>query len=802
MLYFNSGLHYVVCLLSLSTIALLYLWLKRQNKQYINTLQDIDHKFFYYKNLKNNKEYISKSLKNLLALPTQKNSFENLMLYFQDDEKEDICKLHTDLSQNLTPKTNSAKKIRLNKKAPIQSVRILGFHHVSLKGVNKKSKGFFIFFADLTEVMLDVYNLEYENNITKKELANKNKILNTLPIPIWLRSANLNIDYFNTKFGQIVSDKLDYNQEAVEISKDEKKLALKAKHTSELQSEERYLIVNEQRRLYNFHEIPTSDNKTIIGMAYDVTSKDQIRTELDRHISAQSDLLESTASATAIYGADTKLKFFNHAFVKLWELDEKWLVSQPTYGQLLDKLREQRKLPEQSDFQEFKKEQLRLFTDLMSTHNDFFYLPDGRSLRIIVVQHAFGGLLFSYEDMTDRLALERSYKTLTAVQKETIDNLNEGIIVINENGKIAISNSKFAQVWNINYEEMRTKLHITELLEKMYPLLKNHKKWPQFKEKFIYYINIRKTNNLRIEREDESILDILFAPLPDGATLVSFHDITDSTLVEQSLRERNQALQDSDKLKTEFLANISYELRSPLTSIIGFSESLSKKYFGPLNIQQNEYISAINDSSRYLMGLINDILDLASIDAGYMELEVSKFNIHKSIVVLADLIRERIKENKLNFRFYCNKNIGYMLGDVLRIKQVIFKLVSNAIEHSKKGGTIKLKIQKIEDQNVDFIVEDNGYGIPQADQKRIFEKFSYIEGKNKIKKSASKLGLSIVKSFIELHGGHVAIESKVNKGSRFICTVPLNHPELIAQYNIASANKKSVERKTKDSIIS
>ena len=252
MLFFNGDLFYIGSLLSLFSIALLYLFLKGRDKHYISSLRDVDHKFFYYKNLKNNKEYISKSFKKFLTLPAQENRFEKLISYFQEKDQKEVCKLYSDLSQDLVSETNYAKKVCLNKKASSQAVRILGFHHVSLRGKNKKLKGFFIFFADITEEMLHIYNLEYENTVIKKDLSNKNKILNTLPVPIWLRSTNLNVDYFNTKFSQIISANLECKQGAIEISKHEKKLALKAKSTSELQSEERYLIVNGQRRLYHF----------------------------------------------------------------------------------------------------------------------------------------------------------------------------------------------------------------------------------------------------------------------------------------------------------------------------------------------------------------------------------------------------------------------------------------------------------------------------------------------------------------------------------------------------------------------
>src|SRR5262249_47431273 len=147
----------------------------------------------------------------------------------------------------------------------------------------------------------------------------------------------------------------------------------------------------------------------------------------------------------------------------------------------------------------------------------------------------------------------------------------------------------------------------------------------------------------QIERTDGKVLDWRKVPLPDGATLITYLDITDSTLVERSLRERNEALQEADRLKTEFLANVSYELRSPLTSISGFSEMLRQEYFGALSEKQKEYVDGIHQSSQHLMQLINDILDLASIEAGYMRLEVNDFDIYKTMKSMLALTQERAR---------------------------------------------------------------------------------------------------------------------------------------------------------------
>ena len=411
-------------------------------------------------------------------------------------------------------------------------------------------------------------------------------------------------------------------------------------------SERRHIITGGERSFTTSANCRCPEEKITVGFAVDMSEMETLKEDLARHVSAQDDLLESSTSGMAIYGSDMRLKSFNNAFAALWKLDEVWLDTQPTYGEILEALREKRKLPEQANFQLFKQQQIKLFTGLIEPREEFFYLPDGKALRVIAIPHAFGGILFAYEDVTDRLALERSYNTLIAVQRETLDNLHEGVAVFGEDGRLKLSNPGYLALWGIDAETARAEPHIRDIIEKCKNLFV-YDDWESFKKQHIDRIQSREFMSQRIERSDGKVVDWRKVPLPDGATLITYLDATDSTLVERSLRERNEALQEADKLKTEFLANVSYELRSPLTSISGFSEMLRQEYFGSLSEKQKEYVEGIHQSSQHLQQLINDILDLAGVEAGYMRLEVEKFDIHAMMKSVLSLIQERAKEHNL-----------------------------------------------------------------------------------------------------------------------------------------------------------
>jgi len=642
-----------------------------------------------------------------------------------------------------------------------------------------------LLFRDVTVAQRHQERIARENEQLKREIRQYSNILNVIPTPIWVRGVEFAIRYCNLAYSEAAEEEPERKgeHESLELHPHARILAHAAFTAAAARSERRHIIVGGSRKLYQFTEIPLASDKIMVGIAQDVTELETVQEELQRHINAQSELLESVTSAMAVFGSDQRLKFFNYAFVRLWGFDETWLNGQPAYSEVLEVLREKRRLPEQANFPMFKQRHLRMFTDLIEPREEIFYLPDGRTLRVLAIPHALGGILFAYEDVTDRLALERSYNTLIAVQRATLDNLHEGVIVFGEDGRIRLYNPKFLQVWKLEKAVLSQETHIADLIEKT-RALHNTSDWETYKHKFISQLLVRDVHHRRMERADGSVIDSIVVPLPDGATLITFHDVTDSTLVERSLRERNEALQEADRLKTEFLANVSYELRSPLTSISGFSEMLTLDYFGELSPKQREYVGGIHAASQHLMHLINDILDIASIEAGYMRLDIGTFDVRSMLQSVVALVNERIREHKLAFTFTCPDGIGLLVADETRMKQILFNLLSNAIKYSESGGKIALTatpdVAPSGAEEIVFTVEDEGIGIRPEEQQAVFGKF--YKGDNiGTHRSGAGLGLSMVKSFVELHGGRVDLTSVPGQGTRVRCYLPRRNPRLLEQ---------------------
>lgn len=601
-------------------------------------------------------------------------------------------------------------------------------------------------------------------------------LLDAVEIPIWLRDGNLNLIECNRAYALAVNatSSADAIAGQKEIASGPtgwgRKLAERARDGKEPQNDSLHVVVGGSRRLLEITELPVPDSDLIAGFCLDRTAQERAEDEMSRHHAAHGEVLERLGTGIIIFGPDSKVQFFNSTYAKLWGLDQDWLRSGPTQGEILEELRAHRRLPEQVDFQAYKKSRAALYTTLIEPLEELLHLPDERVLRMVVNPHPFGGLLFTFEDVTDRLTLERSYNTLIAVQQESLNNLLEAVAVFGSDGRLKLFNPAYQRIWNFTSESLEGEPRVSEVIENAKALFDYGNDWDSFKERAI----VRATDHMphagRIGRTDGTVLDYASFPLPDGAVLFSYLDVTDSIKIERALRERNEALETADRLKSEFIANVSYELRTPLNSIIGFTEILLNQYYGPLNERQLGHAQNVVESSQVLLSLIDDILDLAMIEAGRLALDLHPVDVFDMMSSVLSYGRERASKQDVALKLKCPKKIGEIVADGQRLRQALFNLVSNSLEHTPEKGTITMSARRDGDDIV-FAVADTGRGIDKELQQRVFDKFEHGR-RGEARSPGVGLGLSLVKSFIELHGGTIELASKSGKGTTITCRLP------------------------------
>jgi signal transduction histidine kinase len=609
--------------------------------------------------------------------------------------------------------------------------------------------------------------------------ADYKAILNALPIPVWLRDKGLALTWGNHAFlkGAGTADLDSARREQVALDKDERELAQAARTANAPQQSRRFSVVGGQRRAMHFTEIPLGD-AGVIGTALDVTETAAAEARLQQHADAHADTLDRLQTAVAIFGPDQKLTFYNKAFVKLWGLPETFLDRHPSDGEVLDRLRESRKLPEQRDYQAWRRSRLALYHDNAreKPSEEPWYLPNGQTIRVVTQPHPFGGLAFLYEDVTARLSLESDYNTLVKVQSATLDTLSEGVAVFGPDGKLKLHNAAFARIWEFDAQDLEGEPHLRTMAALSRDRFGESHIWDQLIQAIVAGAGARDMGD--VERSDRSVLSFSTSPLPDGATLVTFNDVTDRFRIENALRDRNEGLEAADRLKSEFIRHASYELRTPLNTILGFSEHLASGVPGPLNPQQEEYVQAIVSGGNTLKNLVNDILDLALVESGALRLELERIDLNVLIGDIAAHAREWAAKMGLTLELNVPPNAGTFLADARRLRQIVFNLLSNAFKYTPRGGTISLSA-KIQGEDVQIAVADNGPGLPAEVKATVFERFSAKS--NAGARAGAGLGLALVNRFLELHDGWVEIES--GKGTLVRCHLPRRihedqpHPE-------------------------
>jgi signal transduction histidine kinase len=592
-------------------------------------------------------------------------------------------------------------------------------------------------------------------------------ILDALPVPVWLRDRTLSLVWGNRAFLSVAgaADLEVANREQVALEKTERDLAASARTQSRQVEAKRFAIVAGQRRALAFTEVPVDAG--VVGTANDVTEVAAGEARLQQHIDAHTDTLDKLATAVAIFDRDQKLNFYNRAFATLWNLPEAWLDTHPGDGEVLDRLREDDKLPEQRKYQDWKRERLALYQTARDyPSEDLWHLPGGKTLRVVAQPHPFGGLTFLYEDVTERIMLESSYNTLIKVQSATLNTLQEGVAVFGPDGKLKLHNASFAKIWDLSAKDLAGEPHVRAIAAACADKFGDAAVWERLIQNIVSGANLQRDMG-EIERGDRTILSLALAPLPDGATLVTFADVTDRFRIEGALRERAEAMEAADRLKSDFIKHVSYELRTPLNTILGFAEHISTEVPGPLNERQTEYVQAIVSASNTLKSLVNDILDLALVESGALKLELERIDLHALLDDVATHARDWAAKMGLSLEVDCPEDAGPFLADARRIRQIVFNLLSNAFKFTPKGGVIVLG-GRIEGEDVQIFVRDNGPGISPEVRANVFERFSAKS--NAGQRGGAGLGLALVNRFVELHNGWVEIESE--DGTLVRCHLP------------------------------
>ena len=479
-------------------------------------------------------------------------------------------------------------------------------------------------------------------------------------------------------------------------------------------------------------------------------------------------MLDQLSIGVAQFDANRRMTFANQPFHRVFGLPPGIVGERTTFEQMLMAARENGRIPEVRDFPSWRQEVAGWFLS-DETHEENWPLPDSTHLRILGQPLPDGGLVFIAEDRTEQLALSATRDTLLRTRTATFDNLFEALAVFAPDGHLELWNRSFAGAWGLEEEALDGHPQAEDLLEAIAKKLADPKEVAAINHVIRAATLDRRKQRGTVKLADGRTLDFASVPLPDGNGLITVLDITASRQAEEALRERNRALEEADAVTTRFLANMSYEFRTPLTSIGGFAELLTSGVAGELSPQAKDYAQAIAQSVSKLTEQVENVLDLSQSEAGLMPLTKQKIAL---LPFVTEIVRKREDAITgggltLDLRSDPDKSVS---ADPQQLRRAIAHLLDNAIRATPSGGKITVEIRQKKDVTR-ISIADTGSGMSHHDMARALEGIRPTADGRGIERRQG-LGIPLARQLIEAHGGTLELQSRRGSGTVAVIVLP------------------------------
>ena len=633
-----------------------------------------------------------------------------------------------------------------------------------------------LWFFDSTENLRELERRAQESDEARSAFSALAGLIEAAPIPMWHRRPDMRLHFVNHAYVEAVgaTDGLQVVEEGIELLEPENGRSASdyaAEAVAADTQNERIVsaTLNGERRQLRVFDIPLGGSG-VAGLAIDVQDLIDTKSEVRELSEAQRDLLNLMSSGVAQFDSKHVLSFANLPFQSLFAFRDQWLSEKPEFARVLDRMRENGKLPEVRDFPAWRKEREEWFRASDPTEENWL-LPDGTHLRVLAQPIPDGGLLMIFEDRTEQAQLASARDILLRVRTATFDNLFEAIAVFSADGRLSIWNRLFAETWKLTDDQLIKHPRLDELL----PMLAEHLKKPA--QISILGELIRMTSSNRAQRKSKAIFadgrmfQIATIPLPDGNTLFTMLDMSDTLKIEQALRDRNSALQDADAIKGKFLANMSYEFRTPLTSISGFADLLKAGIAGEIGPQAMEYVDAILHSAERLSEQINTVLDYSQIEAGALPLALENVDVPALVAQIANGKAQMAEDAGVKMQVESGDALGAMSLDPKRISQAVGQVLDNAIRYHRSGGEVLL-LARWQGDVLELVVSDDGPGIKESDIRRLSPDSVHARADDGAGAMTHGLGLPLARQIVESHGGMFHLHSEVGQGTTVFIALP------------------------------
>src|SRR5688572_17235112 len=622
-----------------------------------------------------------------------------------------------------------------------------------------------VWWFDFSESQAELSRLRAETARARNDFAALVGLIEAAPTPMWFRGPDMKLRLVNTAYVEAVGAESAEAAVKAQIELIESVDGLTAAQVAQ-QARDKDLpverivqaTVGTQRRTLSVIDLPLGQ-EGVAGYAIDIEETEEQARQLRAFREAQRSMLDQLSIGVAQFDADRRLTFSNQPFQRLFSLPPGARLDPLEFDRFLDVARDAGRLPEARDFPAWRRELGTWFT-AGAPSEEAWTLSDGTHLRVVAQPMPDGGLVLIAEDRSEQLALSAVRDTLLRTRTATFDSLFESLAVFAPDGRMQLWNRRFPEIWGLPEEWLDEHPRIEDLLERVGTKLARPAQRQAIGEVVRAATLDRKQRGGRVSLSDGRTLEFAGVPLPDGNGLLTVLDVTDSKKAEDALRERNAALEEADAVKTRFLANMSYEFRTPLTSIGGFAELLESGVAGELTPQAADYVQAILSSVERLSQQIESVLDLTQSEAGLLPF-------------VTEIVRERedaIEEKGLTLDLRGDKSAGTIAADTRQLSRAVGNILDNAIKATPPGGRILVALSRRK-QGARIVVSDNGEGMKPSELARALDGHRVGAG-GKRETRRGGLGLPLARQLIEAHGGRLEMQSEKGAGTTATISLP------------------------------
>ena len=622
---------------------------------------------------------------------------------------------------------------------------------------------------DFSDSQAELTQLREEAARAREDFGALVGLIEAAPMPMWFRGADMQLRLVNQAYVAAVGAESADQFDLVETVNGRTAAEVAQQAADRRQPIERILsaTIERARRTIRVTDLPLM-GEGIAGYAVDIEEMEEQAREFRAFREAQRSMLDQLSIGVAQFDAGHRMTFANQPFHRVFSLPPGVVNERTSFGQMLLIARENGRIPEVRDFPAWRNELTEWF-QRDEPHEEAWPLSDSTHLRIVAQPLPDGGLVMIAEDRTEQLALSATRDTLLRTRTATFDNLFEALAVFAPDGHLELWNRGFPGAWGIDPEVLDGHPQAEDLLQAISRNLSDPASVSQLNQVIRAATLDRKKSNGRIELADGRTLDFTGVPLPDGNGMLTVLDVTASQQAEVALRERNRALEEADAVMTRFLANMSYEFRTPLTSIGGFAELLTSGIAGELSPQATEYAQAISLSVGKLTEQVENVLDLSQSEAGLMPLRKSTFTLLPFLTKIVRKEEQRIHDGELTLDLKGDAEKS-VTADPHQLRRAISQLLDNAINGTPRGGRIAIDIGRKRDETR-IVISDNGRGMSQHELARALEGIRMSSDGKGIERRHG-LGIPLARQLVEAHGGTLEIRSRKNSGTTATITLP------------------------------